>query len=520
MTVTLSRIVAGALILWSAFQGTRAPQTSIQPYETQDLDAPQLLIQSYVLSTDFVPQERALLLQRLCLAGVRIEPALARVWAEDLFALSYELPLSHRRVAHQKNALVVIAFSDPERAMDLLLVMDKPVPLQDGRIPEDVRADGARAIFAEYHKRRGAAALERIRVVAQHLGQTGEYPYAAIVPTLEEMAQRDLPGAQSMFEEAVSYYGQDSRIRGQDQRFLRFLLSVRGFIPNGSLRLALKRLVTEITARASQKDAGEHFVAEVYTDKGPVQLHERSDAILVQLLPMIREVDAQWARDLVDSRPEIKRVLETGTPLRVGTVVIRGNADPRQMASLQREAIDDSRLAEVEELAQRSPEEALNLAETIQDPVSRSAGLSAVVRGAVTKNRTLATSVFEEMKQSTETIKDDLSRLEVLSSLASAAAALGDKTAFWKAFNDGLDLGEELFQSSLDANPTITTLDIAALPPLERLVEAGIEIEPQAVSARILQIENRVLRAHLLVSAAEALERRRSKISNAPPPEP
>jgi hypothetical protein len=89
----------------------------------------------------------------------KVEPSLTRLWSEELFMLSFDLPMNHNRIATQKNALSSLSLVDPERAMELFTTMDDPVPVEVGVIIEDVRSHGAETVFAQYWAQKGSDGL-------------------------------------------------------------------------------------------------------------------------------------------------------------------------------------------------------------------------------------------------------------------------------------------------------------------------------------------------------------------------
>ena len=64
-----------------------------------------LLIDSYIAGKDFDHEERAIQLTLLTSASAKIQPAFDRLWSEELFQLSFQLPMTWNRVADEKNAL-------------------------------------------------------------------------------------------------------------------------------------------------------------------------------------------------------------------------------------------------------------------------------------------------------------------------------------------------------------------------------------------------------------------------------
>lgn len=129
-------------------------------------EAAALLAQSYSLARDFAPLDRAFYLFRLASAYASAGQAEATErYSLEMFQLASGLPASWTKTALQKNALVVLAGVNPERAVDMLGEIDQP-PLEAGRrtgiASEDLRADAARTIFAKCWNKHDPQSLDRI----------------------------------------------------------------------------------------------------------------------------------------------------------------------------------------------------------------------------------------------------------------------------------------------------------------------------------------------------------------------
>lgn len=493
---------------------SQSREQAVRP--SAQLDPQNLLIQSYLAAKDLGPRDRASFLIRLCRVAADIEPALARLWSEELFQLSFELPMDHDRVATQKNALSSLSLVDAERALELFPSIDDPVPVEVGVIIEDVRAHGAQTILAQYWKQNGRAGLEKIRGAAVHVGQTGEYPYKAMLPIIRELAAIDLNVAQELFDEAVSYFRKDSRIYGQEFRFVEFLKSAKEFIAKPSLRAAMHLMVSRLP-QDTIKHTGESFVAKVYHAGGFEEMRNVGDVALLELLPLIREIDLKWVDEILESRPALAAVLAKGTPSRIERGVVRGRGTPEQFAASERLAIQGFRLGTIQSMAAQDPDEALRLTLTLADPELQTLALAAVAQSLARTSPERALGLFQSMLKAVANFRDNSAKVEVLTALARTAAALDKRSEARSALVDGLDLGLEILRRDLDAHPGMPLRLTSTFDSLHELTELGMELDHEGTVRRVWSLQDKGLRAHLLLVVAQALKRSTRPLANTRP---
>jgi hypothetical protein len=453
-----------------------------------------------------VAEERAFHLLRLAEAASATQPMLARLWAEEVFQLSFDLPPTNRnRLPIQKNALVMLAKLDPNHAVNLFESMDTPVPEQpDGSLGEDVRADAATTVFPEFWNRRGLLGIDKLRTLAHHLGETGQYPYLGIAPIVRQLAEKDPAIAETLFNEALSYYRRGARVDAADYDFVDFLKDLWNVVPRPLARMALETVVSTLVKRREAEE--ESFRARVYTDKGTVDFQSPVDQLLFQVLPLVKETDPDWARRLIESRPELKQARHVeGMTNRVEGVVIRGSVNPAEVASLQQRGLEGARLRHIESIALERPEEAMRLSASLADPALRSVAFASVAAGLSPTAPDQAKRLLEEVSQAIPGIGDEKGKLRALTALAQAAAGIGNMDSFRQALRKGFDLGVELFQQDLDVHPTKPAMFAAGFHDLTQLTRVGVRFDPQYTLGQVSSLQNALLQAYLLVDAAEGL---------------
>jgi hypothetical protein len=110
--------------------------------------------------------ERAFHLGRLIQVAQRISPETAAGWAEERLWLTFGLPSTWNRGALQKSAVAELAHLRPERAWELLDLMDPTVEVGGG-IPGDLRTSAGETLCRAYwEKHRSQDAIEAVRLKA------------------------------------------------------------------------------------------------------------------------------------------------------------------------------------------------------------------------------------------------------------------------------------------------------------------------------------------------------------------
>lgn len=464
-----------------------------------------LLIRSYLLGKQFPDEERAYLLVRLADAASKVQPAFTKLWTEELFELTFNLPVDWDRVAVQKNALVALSRVDPVHALDLFASMDRPVPSADGSISEDVRAFGAQTIFGEVYKEKGREATDALRLQAQRLGQTGQYPYLAMAPILLELSKVDAPAAESLFVEALSYYPKDFQIRSNNQEFIQFLLMVWKAIPPALVRSALQTSVEKLTGREELRE-NEAYQARVYTKAGTVAFQNPADELILQLLPVIRALDPDLVSKLKEARPRLGQSTNSGdSPQGSERVVVKGQAPPEVVTALQQRGIEQARLRYIESIVANDFQEALRLSMTLTDPGLRSVALALTAAHSGTTDPARTTKLIDQSQQAVTSIHNKADKVRALVALAEALAARSDTPAVRKSLKEAFDLGTEILQEDLDAHPAKHLILAKAFDDLALATSLGVRVDKEYTLAYLSSLQNQLLQAQLLVDASRSM---------------
>ncbi|MGH9860147.1 MAG: hypothetical protein ACRD5F_09015 [Candidatus Acidiferrales bacterium] len=493
-----------ALVIASAGGRTGTQQPDLAP----DKSPSEILIQSYLVASDFTLGERAFYLVRLGESAASIEPVLARLWAEEAFQLTFRLPKSHDRLALQKNALVNLVKVDARRALELFGELDDPVPV-GGVIHEDVRADGARTVFPVVWKKLGDTSGQALREHARHLGDTGQFPYSAFVPILRDVAPVDAFLAESIFLDAQGFYTRGSVVRTNHEEFARFVSQLWGVLPRPLTSQALRLLVQRLTT-AERQALGETYLAHVHSEKGAAALDSEADRLLLGLLPLIRAVDPNWAERLLDERPALRGAVSLAKEgHRIEDVVIRGQGSPSEVESLQRSALERNRLGEIEKLADSDAAAALALSASLMDASARAAAYARVAAALHRTDPARASRLLEEATEVAHGVADERKKVKVLTAITKAHLARNDKPSFRASLKRTFALATELIQQDLDAYPTKAAIFTRGFPELSELVRAGARLDPEHTLPAVQTVREPRILAHLLIDVAVGLDEAR-----------
>lgn len=462
----------------------------------------QLLVESYLLTTDLPPEGRMYTLSRAASLAATVDPGLTRLWAEELLRVSSQLTPGFNRQATQGHAAMAIAAIDVDRAMQILLLIDDPIADKYGSISQDFRNRVAERVFPEYWKQHGANGIEQIRAAAAHLASSGEYPYAATATVIFDLGKRGAQTARVLEADAIVAYKRGSRVQSSNSDFVEFLQQTKSEIAPAMLKEALQALIQAIAAPASSPEA---YRIVVHTDKGTAEFHSRTEEILFYALPLIREVDPDWAVRLVREHPAQAAAVDAAGKVSFteGTTTTgTTQANP----ALQGRSLQESRLREVSAIAAHDPQRAMRLAIDLSDPAIKWIALARIAGGWAQKDPARGERLLDEVQQQLVSVTNSEDRLGLLVAIGQAAAALHDSDQLQQAAKRAYPLGEDLFQQDLDTHPGKPPFAAAGMRPLDVLTVTIAKLDWELSRALLNTLRNQVLRANLLLSVVQGME--------------
>lgn len=474
---------------------------------SQSVSSERLLQRGYLLSKELPPEERVWLLTELIMPSAKWHPALMRPWTEEVFRLALQLSPGYDRVVTQKNAATAMGWIDIQRALQMLDQCEAPSPTDSDA--EDVRDVAARTIFRRYWQTAGMSGVTRIERTASHLGETGEYPYAAMIPVIQGVSEKDPAKSSALIGEAVNFYERGTRFTMTNHEFIDFLKQVKPLMPLSARRQPLEALVKALTAGSGEKEDRQWRV-RVYTDKGVADFHTQNAQLLYEILPMVREADPDWAQRLVEQHAELAQAdAARGKVLNSeGGIVVKNPDNPpsaAELAAKEQSLLELGRLDQIHEIAAKDPNQALTLAMSIADPARHAMGMAYAAAG-FGDHPDQALQMLSQSQKSLAAMKKNGEKLETYVAIAESAASLHDLALTRDAVEKGIDLGEQAYEESRKEHPEWHVYEWDGQDAMQKLTEIGTRLDSTHVVGRIQAIRDHTLQCYMLVAAARALD--------------
>ena len=427
-------------------------------------------------------EERASLLGHLVSVAVDWKSPRARDWDEELFQSANGLSGRARRRA-QYAAVNVMAQLDLTRAVAMLAQMDPDPPREKPDQPEpQLRGQATSRLVEVIWGKYKQAGIPVIRQLAAQLAQSGGYPYASIASVITRLGSSAPELTEQLFRDTLAAYRQETSPEA-DANFSGFLMPI-----------------SQAVARASAKEAFELLVQNTlaHGDSGaPIQFSggatlSRAEASLRQILPVMRTVDPELAQEIVRDHPAITKA--AGTPMFIAPARPRS---AEQTADLQRmQELDRG------ETLLRQSDDPKVLAQAMPDVETRAMVYAQTAQYDVNRDPAKARAELQQAYSLADQLDDAHARLRALSSVAWSADAVGDQGIRRQVIEEAFPIAERLVRDEFDSDGHYKPGE--ASEALSRLVQLGMETDPEATLARIDQVSIPILRAGLLVDAASA----------------
>jgi hypothetical protein len=224
-------------------------------------------------------------------------------------------------------------------------------------------------------------------------------------------------------------------------------------------------------------------------------------------MPLIKEVDPEWAKKLEDQNEQLRGAAVAqqnsgGGNNRVQMGVFMGGGGPNSAANM----MDPMKVSQVDELAQKDPLQALKMSDEINDPVIRAATSVRLAGDVNNSDPEKAAQLVKNAKQAIAATPETSDKLRILAGLAQAQSAMKDTEGLNSTLKQGFTMGEDLFRKSVDKNPSAGVNTRPGVDSLNRLTGVGIKAEPQQTLDNIEKLSSQALQAMLFISAAENLD--------------
>lgn len=465
-----------------------------------------MLDQAHQLSGEFSLHQRGWTVFEAAQVAAQIDPVRGKQWALEAWQLAKKFEPGQDRVALKKDALRELAWNDPDRALRLYKHLDLPSKWKaEKNNTEDARSLGyANTIFKPVWERGGHRYQVRLIKLAQYLGSTGQYPYGAmskIALDIEKKGDSSYPG---ILQDASWYFQTDRGFVTTNKEFVRFILATRRIAARDLLQAELTTVVHALQL-PPPSFAKQTWRITITTAVKTANFDSQNEALLFQLLPLIRRVMPELADTLLHQYPSLQVAAEISedTPMILtASVSFEGTADTARM----KERADESRVFRVESMADDAPKEALLIASEISDPYQRTRALLALAPAYSKVDAKLANEWLSDAKRSLA-VSDDRNKLRLYAGLVQANAKLSKTAEAQALVPEAFALGEAAFTRDLKEHPDQLADSAEGFAELSTITESLVESESlrSAGIARLGMVHNEVLRAELLISAAKGM---------------
>jgi len=284
-----------------------------------------------------------------------------------------------------------------------------------------------------------------------------------------------------------------------------FLQSAREYVPQPMMKEILQRVVKEALEDAKKSD-GTQVAASFETESGKsAQLNSMATLMIFQLLPLIRQADPDWAKQLEDQSEELKNVSNMmASGERTSIMIGARNGGPTGPNGNQRDFRDEIQAMSVDDLATRDPQRAMQTAQSIKDPTVR---VAAVARAsAATENADVREKALKDAKDALAQASDPRDKLTILGGLAQAQAAIKDDEGLAVTLQQSFVIADDMFRRSVDRNPSAGFWMRPGVQSVVTMVRGTARKSPSVVAQKVEDVRHQPLKALLLLTAAEALD--------------
>jgi hypothetical protein len=456
------------------------------------------------LTNDLNDTDRAYLLAKMAELTAKRDPQTSKAHAEEAFKLAGN---SSDGAASQiqMSAMMAVSQNDLDRALQMLSEMPAQRQRPDGSLSPDIRGAAATMLFTRAFTKQGMDAVEKLQASARQMGENGFYPYMAVAQVLRGVGEKDKDRAQAIAMDAVAFINRRPLSGLESQQVTMFLQSAREFIPRPMMKEILDRVVKDALEAAKHSD-GTQVAATFETDDGQsAQLNSMATLMIFQLMPMIRDVDPDWAKKLEEQSEELKRVAALmNSGQRTSLMIGARNGGPTGANGTDRDFRDELQANSVDELAARDPQRAMETAQSIKDPTVRVAAIARA--SAAGTDQDAKEKALKAAKEALAQTTDPRDKLTILSGLAQAQASLKDDEGLAATLQQSFNLADDMFRRSVDRNPAGGAWMRPGVQATIAMVRGIARKSPQTVSEKLDSVRHQPLKALLLLSAAEALD--------------
>lgn len=460
--------------------------------------ADSILSESHALEARMSPEQRAFHLGFLAQAAAAVAHPDTLDWVREGLKLSQHLPPSWDRLALQRNLLLAANSVDSSYSLEQLPLLEPPVPLPGGSIPEDVRANCAIPIFQTFWlqipPRKRDAALEQIRDVSQSLGDTGEFPFLALIPVIKDRVKSGSPDGDSLFLTAADYIPARQDIQSVDRDVAAFLVALDGSVSDTLLKWALRLAVDRLeeSARVAGNKKRSVVLASDHVNGNRIHAFSSTGELaLATLMPLVSRLDPQLAHEIRDKFPNISL---DGSPNASNMMTADSGAAQGQ---LTQQILDRAKL---DSLSTMQPDEAFAAANSINSSSLQAVAFQSLIASSPAGSR--ADNMLATISTSLDKTDDVGKRIELVTSLIEAQAPRHTAKEIEPLVRSTLLAGSDAWKHDTDSHPANMTFASSLYDSLSALVKSYSQIEPYWMRDQVRLLDSEQS-SYLMLSVAE-----------------
>ena len=533
-------LLAGVLLAQDPGRNGRRPPRKDATADNSSPDpaptAQGLLERSHSIIQDLPVELRASVLASMATMAARLDAKLGKQYATELFNLSQQLtdPIAHATAQLAAVRAMTVNNNDLPTAVELFHRMDGVDPAQLTPGLRDPRLQAARFLFPalmgeDFERRFGPRSgdtekkrsekksvntFETVLEEAKRLQPVGMYPYFAV-----EQAASGLPvdkennPLESSFADSEQVFRQSTRSSTANDEFRDMLRSYWMRVPKDLAQTALHDLTNSIVAVGDQGSA----TVQTFGSNGrqTINLQSSADAALVELVPIMRQLDPQLLDKLKGDRPDFARAVDqVGNGGVMVTSATNGGRGSGNGPSWNGGGISNggaynsanrATMARIRNAAQQNPQQAMTMASNITDPTQASMALSMVAGNLANDDPKAAADALQKAQDAAEKISDKSAQLRADISLANSADRIDNDLALRSALETGFNTGNELLRDEIDAQPD----QEPSWSQLAMLTSVGMRRLPELTISLIEEVSVPSIKARLLLNAAGSLQQGR-----------
>lgn len=513
----MRRLLLSCALLSSLFAQTQnqsAPPPGVRRMRTDEKPAKpatkeeqklagELIQRAAGLTNDLSETDKAYVLARMAELSAKRNPEQSQTWAEEAFRIAgSQTGLAKGSI--QMSAIMAVSQNDLQRALEMLSSMENPGLLSNGQPAPDIRAAAAVMLFTRAFNKDGMKSIDALEATARNMGENGFYPYMAMGALMRQVAEKDKDRAQAIATTALGYVNRRKLSGVESQQLTMFLLNAREYVPLPMMKQILEQVIADALDQAKNSD-GTQVSAEFSNSQGQkVQLTSMASLMMFQLMPLIRDVDPDWAKKIEEQSDELRKaaaLMRTGD---VSIMIGARNGGPNGPVGNGRDFREELQAMQIDELSARDPQRAMEMANNINDPVLHASAVARVA--AAGDDAETQRKALENAQATLKTISEPREKLTVLAGIAQVQAAMKDQEALGATLQQSFAIADEMFRKSVDKNPSMGAWTRPGPEIAINMVKAMARKQPAVVTDKIDSVRQTPLKALFLLAAAESLD--------------